>query len=239
MSFVRNNALRNAWYCSRDQISLETNLHKLIDLSQDKIKVAVLAYEKILSDTHPDLLQQFDLDFKSLRHTFEYVKALVQSTVPSHLHLQQYKSIAHIIFDAINLLYEIERKQYEAEQNRLKMEKTRLKMERRFKQTRVLKKSLMEKPIEDCCGICLETHLKKDTVQTSCGHCFGAECYERMLDLDGVRTPRKNICPMCRTKAPKLTYWRLPAPRKPRCCKQPNQTSTTTTTEEEQHTSTL
>ena len=229
MSF--DNALIIGRHDRENKISVETNLQKLIDLTQDKLNVAVLAYEKILSNTPPDLLQLFVPDFKSLRDTFVYVKTLMKATVPSHIHLQQYKSIAHIIFDAIQLLYKIERKQYIIKLRMEEAEKQRLKMERRFKQTRVLKKSLMEKPIEDCCGICLESHLKKDTVQTSCGHCFGKECYEKMLILAN-NDPHKNICPMCRTKAPKLTYWRLPAPRKPRCCKQPNQTSTPTTTEE-------
>ena len=208
-------------------ISVVTNQQKLIDLIQviqDKLKVAVLEYDKLLADTPPGLYQPY---FQTLKDTFEYVNLHMstQVQVPSHLRLTQYKSIAHIIYDIFILLDKIIEKKRRAEKD----EKERLKLERRFKQIRVLKKSIMETPIEDCCGICLETHLKKDTVQTSCGHCFGTVCYEKMLVLN----PNKNICPMCRTETPKLTYWRLPAPRKPRCCKQPNQTSSTTTEEQQ------
>jgi hypothetical protein len=225
-------------YCPKkhEEISKATSIHELAHLVEHNRYVLHQAittsvYEELLSDT-PDL-------FKSLRDTFEYVNTTLTTHTPSHLKFFQYQSISHILIDAVETVNNDPRiVQYKKAQYKRRMEERRLANKNKehviTKKTRVLKKSLLETPIEDYCGICMDNHLKKETVQTSCGHCFGAECYERMLDLDGRKDPRKNICPMCRTKAPKLTYWRLPATRKPRCYK-PTAEEQHNEAEQEQH----
>ena len=49
---------------------------------------------------------------------------------------------------------------------------------------------------EDSCPICCDRHLKTDCVTTSCGHCFGKECFhlwaQTQQDKQSVVT-----CPLC------------------------------------------
>ena len=56
---------------------------------------------------------------------------------------------------------------------------------------------------EDNCGICMESHTLRDSVHTSCGHCFGSVCYEIMLKHN-----LNSGCPMCRAPKPCLTFYK-------------------------------
>ena len=93
---------------------------------------------------------------------------------------------------------------------------------------------------DDVCGICMETHTLRESVHTSCGHCFGVDCYKIYLEhaqahgaqLLARRDAQTNAqyqhvlahmyqdtqayaCPMCRTKNPSLTaYKERAAPRR-------------------------
>jgi len=56
---------------------------------------------------------------------------------------------------------------------------------------------------DDVCSICFDTHLMKDTVQTSCGHKIGKKC----IDLWKKHCRQSHLvltCPVCRTKKPQL-----------------------------------
>ena len=199
-------------YCPKkhEEISKSTSIQRLTYLVEHNRYVlhhaiTTSVYEELLSDT-PDL-------FQSLRNTFEYVNIILTTNIPIHLKFAQYQSISHMLIDAVEIVNNDPRiVQYKKAQEKIRIEKWRLARKNKehviIKKTQVIKKSLLETPFEDC--FCMETHLKKDTVQTSCGHCFGKECYERMLILAN-NDPRKNICPMCRTKGPKLTYWKARA----------------------------
>lgn len=56
---------------------------------------------------------------------------------------------------------------------------------------------------EDNCGICMESHTLRDSVHTSCGHCFGIVCYEIMLKYN-----INAACPMCRNPKPCFTFYK-------------------------------
>ena len=57
------------------------------------------------------------------------------------------------------------------------------------------------------CGICLEKHIMKDSVTTSCGHHFGKDCFQRWSTtcLMSYRCAR---CPTCRTNNPQINGFR-------------------------------
>ena len=86
---------------------------------------------------------------------------------------------------------------------------------------------------DDACGICMEVHTLRDSVHTSCGHCFGTVCYgiylqhtqahEKHMQQRVQQNPtsphqaafaymlqetRNYACPMCRTKNPALTNYK-------------------------------
>lgn len=205
-------------YCPKkhEEISKATSIQQLTYLVEQKRYVL---HQAITTSVYEELLSDPDL-FQSLRDTFEYVNTTLTTYTPSHLKFFQYQSISHILIDAVETVNNDPRiVQYKKAQQKREAEQRRLAIKNKehmiTKKTRVLKKSLMETTIEDCCAICMENHLKKETVQTSCGHCFGAECYGRMLEASGNNPHKKNVCPLCRTKAPVLTYWKS---RKTRCC---------------------
>lgn len=67
---------------------------------------------------------------------------------------------------------------------------------------------VLRQPTEDLCSICFDTHLLKDTVQTSCGHKIGKKCFglwkKRCTQSHVVMT-----CPVCRTKKPKTSCFQI------------------------------
>jgi len=75
--------------------------------------------------------------------------------------------------------------------------------------TKALSAAKLDVPNPDNCGICMESHTLRDSVHTSCGHCFGSMCYEIMLkhNLDSA-------CPMCRTPKPCLTFYKQRASKR-------------------------
>jgi hypothetical protein len=81
-----------------------------------------------------------------------------------------------------------------------------------IEKTKAAPNLFLETVCPETCGICMDTHLHADTVKTSCGHCFGRECYQTMLSQKGATTKytmgENNICPICRFQNPVLNYWR-------------------------------
>lgn len=75
---------------------------------------------------------------------------------------------------------------------------------------KVISKSRMESNMEDVCGICLETHVTKDTVVTDCKHQFGEPCFQRWRQCCSS-TERSVSCPMCKKNNPKIFTFRTRA----------------------------
>ena len=75
--------------------------------------------------------------------------------------------------------------------------------------TKALSAAKLDVRIEDNCGICMESHTLRDSLHTSCGHCFGTVCYEIMLKYN-----LNSACPMCRTPKPCLTFYKQRASKK-------------------------
>ena len=71
----------------------------------------------------------------------------------------------------------------------------------------MLAKAELNAPMAEECGICLEKHIMKDSVTTSCDHHFGKDCFQQWyttcrMNALGVR------CPTCRTNNPKTNGYR-------------------------------
>lgn len=81
--------------------------------------------------------------------------------------------------------------------------------------TKVATKQFLESACPELCGICMDHHTHENTVKTSCGHCFGGECYKTMLLQKGAETKyemgENNTCPICRSQNPVLNFWRARA----------------------------
>ena len=69
--------------------------------------------------------------------------------------------------------------------------------------TRCFGAARLDVMITDECGICMEKHILRDALHTSCGHCFGRKCYEQML-----HTNTDAPCPLCRQAKPLLTIYK-------------------------------
>lgn len=87
----------------------------------------------------------------------------------------------------------------------------RLNNQRRRKvvvKSKVLKKRLLDATMEDVCGICMDSHKKRDTIETSCcKHSFGAECFKQYQ-----RTSRTCPCPICRNDTFEIMEFRARKP---------------------------
>ena len=57
---------------------------------------------------------------------------------------------------------------------------------------------ILSNELLECCSICCDHHDKVDSVRTSCGHCFGKECFEKWENVQNEKE-LEIICPMCRT----------------------------------------
>jgi hypothetical protein len=69
---------------------------------------------------------------------------------------------------------------------------------------RQLAESTLDAPAQNPCAICMDTHLMRHSVITSCGHCFGQDC------LQGWRqhnTAHQYMlpCPLCKAKITSIT----------------------------------
>lgn len=73
--------------------------------------------------------------------------------------------------------------------------------------TRAVKESEINLPLPDNCAICQDNHLKCDSIETSCGHQFGVECF-----MQWVHTKNNNhqilSCPLCLYVQPKYHGFR-------------------------------
>lgn len=76
----------------------------------------------------------------------------------------------------------------------------------------VIPKSEINTPMNDVCGICLESHSKKDSLVCQCHHAFGTKCFKTWF-----KTCKKNIkkltCPSCRQNVSNISCFRTKAPK--------------------------
>jgi len=72
---------------------------------------------------------------------------------------------------------------------------------------KVISKAQLESICENSCPICLEKHIKKDTLVTECGHEYGKACYNAWFIAH-------NTCPTCRKVCPRVTTFKERASRK-------------------------
>lgn len=59
----------------------------------------------------------------------------------------------------------------------------------------------------DSCAICCDNHTKKDGLITSCGHCFGTECFKKWADVRKSNN-LNTVCPLCKSKVKHVTQYR-------------------------------
>ena len=74
-----------------------------------------------------------------------------------------------------------------------------------------IKKADFEAPCIDSCPICLEKHIKGDTIMTECNHEFGIQCYNSWM----TAFTSNHTCPTCRKVTPRVTMYKTRC-RKPR-----------------------
>ena len=72
---------------------------------------------------------------------------------------------------------------------------------------KMLAKAELNAPMAEECVICLEKHIMKDSITTSCDHHFGKDCFQQWdttcrMNALGVR------CPTCRTNNPQINGFR-------------------------------
>lgn len=88
------------------------------------------------------------------------------------------------------------------ERNRIRTE-NRLRIEERQKfiikqKIMALKKSEVNNNMTNCCGICLNTHKKIDSIICSCSHEYGKECFQQWA-INCKNNNKKINCPTCRS----------------------------------------
>ena len=82
---------------------------------------------------------------------------------------------------------------------------------------KVLSVRLLNSPLPDTCGICLDSHLKSVTCTLNCNHEFGVECLTGWKNICQTNNKVLN-CPTCRENVTTMTTFRQRAPvvRKPK-----------------------
>jgi len=74
-----------------------------------------------------------------------------------------------------------------------------------------IKKAEFNAICTDSCSICLEKHIKGDTIMTECNHEFGVKCYNSWM----TAFTSNHTCPTCRKVTPRVTMYKTRC-RKPR-----------------------
>ena len=73
---------------------------------------------------------------------------------------------------------------------------------------KTLKSYDQDKVVEDCCSICMESHLLMKSYTTSCGHHFGVECLNEWIATT-TEQHIKATCPLCKGVICQLTGYRV------------------------------
>lgn len=80
--------------------------------------------------------------------------------------------------------------------------------------TKTLSKTELETNLEDC-GICLQPHIKIDSLTCSCNHSFGKVCFNAWMKI--CKTHNNIVsCPLCRTKVEHTVTFRAKQVRVPK-----------------------
>jgi hypothetical protein len=78
------------------------------------------------------------------------------------------------------------------------------------KKLKIIAKAKFDGNCEQECGICLDTHKKRDTLTTSCDHVYCISCWSAWMNA-----PNSNkTCPTCRLFLPSATYYKIRATKK-------------------------
>jgi hypothetical protein len=111
-----------------------------------------------------------------------------------------------VILDPILAPYTLQRVQ---EQIREHIRSERIQRVFRERKQKVIKTEDLEKEIEDVCILCLDKHQIKDSIETSCNHLFGFECFQAFINTNENYNKH---CPMCRNTEYSITSFKARKP---------------------------
>lgn len=74
---------------------------------------------------------------------------------------------------------------------------------------KVVKKALLDLPVQEECPICYEKPFKKDSIETACGHTYCHDCFNTHAN----NSPNGIKCPMCRAECKQITGFKQRASR--------------------------
>lgn len=81
-------------------------------------------------------------------------------------------------------------------------------IERLKTKVKTLCREEMESILPDVCGICLDNHMKKETIICCCNHTFGRECFKNWKKICNIN--KKDLtCPSCRQNITHITKFRI------------------------------
>ena len=83
---------------------------------------------------------------------------------------------------------------------------------------RAIGRKRFEAQCEQDCAICLDRHTAGESVVASCGHEFGAQCWETWMSNPGGN----HTCPTCRAHLPHTLSFKLRADRRPKNAQERN-----------------
>jgi len=59
---------------------------------------------------------------------------------------------------------------------------------------------------DDTCGICMNKHIKKDTITINCSHHFGYHCFNDWMNIC-KNNGKETTCPICRNEVTSITSY--------------------------------
>jgi hypothetical protein len=78
---------------------------------------------------------------------------------------------------------------------------------------KVVKQTELNVTLENLCGICLDEHVKKDSLLCNCNHEFGKDCFNQWLDICKASN-QVVTCPTCRIAVKEIIGFRARAPKR-------------------------
>jgi hypothetical protein len=206
---------------------LESRIQQLDLLKQAVSHYQLLDLQNIIFELHIALIQyvnRFDIQMRPTNHSrIHYVTNYPPIEV-----------IPYMVLDLLRLLVQdIENNEFEDITNIIPIHVSRLRQrlynenntneiptikERdiQFPEKKIinLKKRDLDIPLENPCGICLESHIKKETIECCCSHSFGKECFKNWITTCKNKN-KKITCPNCRNKIKSITHFSESVPQCP------------------------
>ena len=196
----RNNTPRNA---SRNAFNIPTNRRR--SATQRSNAASLSSHEAHGPVAEPSA-------FEILPSTNVLLRAIDANGEDPYSHLTD-EELIRLDNDVLAALYELSNDDgvYDEPQNAVPVRIPKLKV---FS----LKAADLNALMHENCAICQDKHVKVDTIQTSCKHCFGKECFMEWVQTK-LNRHQTVTCPLCLTASP--NYWGF-RPRKPIQQKQPD-----------------